>query len=86
VNPSSIERKARVGIHHRLRPVRHPVVGRVRDQGHARLGQPYPAGTAHYRDIDYVSIAFTTDAARAAALIPAELQLIPIPGLPIDLA
>jgi hypothetical protein len=45
-------------------------------------GEPYLAGTAHYRDIDYVSIAFTTDATKAAALLPKTLELIPIPGLP----
>ncbi len=45
-------------------------------------GQPYLAGTACYRDIDYVSIAFTTDANKAAALLPTKLALIPIPGLP----
>jgi hypothetical protein len=44
-------------------------------------GETYPA-TAGYRDIDYVSIAFATDADKAAALIPKELELITIPGLP----
>jgi hypothetical protein len=30
--------------------------------------------------MDYVSIAFATDADKAAVLIPKELELIPIPG------
>jgi hypothetical protein len=37
---------------------------------------------AGYGNIDYVCVAFATDADKAAALIPKELELIPIPGLP----
>jgi len=37
---------------------------------------------AGYGNIDYVCVAFATDAEKAAALIPKELELIPIPGLP----
>ena len=45
-------------------------------------GETYPAALAKYGNMDYVSIAFATDAVRAAALIPKELELITIPGLP----
>ncbi len=44
-------------------------------------GQTYPSAMAVYRNMDYVSIAFATDADRAATLIPKELELIEIPGL-----
>jgi len=37
---------------------------------------------AGYGNIDYVCVAFATDAEKAAALIPKELELITIPGLP----
>jgi len=45
-------------------------------------GPTYPAARCDYRNMDYVSIAFATDADKAAALIPAELELIktPMPG------
>jgi hypothetical protein len=45
-------------------------------------GQVYLPSIAKYGDMDYVSIAFATDADKAAALIPKELQLvkIPLPG------
>jgi acetoacetate decarboxylase len=49
-------------------------------------GQIYPSGIASYRNIDFVSIAFATDADKAAALIPKELQLLKIPGLPSQAA
>ena len=45
-------------------------------------GETYQAASASYRDMDYVSVAFATDADKAAALIPSQLQLIPIPGVP----
>jgi hypothetical protein len=45
-------------------------------------GQTYLAASARYGDMDYVSVAFATDADKAAALIPKELELIKIPGLP----
>jgi hypothetical protein len=45
-------------------------------------GETYDSAIANYGNIDYVSIAFATDADRAAALIPKELELITIPGLP----
>jgi hypothetical protein len=35
-----------------------------------------------YRDIDYVSVAFATDAEMAAALLPNELELLSLPALP----
>lgn len=44
-------------------------------------GPTYPP-VAKYGDIDYVAVAYATDADKAAALIPKELELIPIPGLP----
>jgi hypothetical protein len=42
-------------------------------------GQSYLAPRASYADMDYVSITFATDADKAAALIPEELELIPFP-------
>jgi hypothetical protein len=45
-------------------------------------GETYLSAVANYGDMDYVSIAFATDADKAAALIPKELELITIPGLP----
>jgi Acetoacetate decarboxylase (ADC) len=45
-------------------------------------GQTYLAASASYGDMDYVSIAFATDAAKAAALLPQELALLTIPGMP----
>jgi hypothetical protein len=42
-------------------------------------GQVYLPSIAKYGDMDYVSIAFATDADKAAALIPKELQLVKIP-------
>jgi hypothetical protein len=45
-------------------------------------GQAYPPTRAAYRNIDYVSVVFATDATKAAALLPKELELIGIPGLP----
>jgi Acetoacetate decarboxylase (ADC) len=42
-------------------------------------GQVYLPSIANYRDMDYVSITFATDADKAAALIPKELQLVKIP-------
>jgi len=47
-------------------------------------GQTYLSAVAAYGDMDYVCIAFATDAAMAAALIPKELQLIQTPALPAD--
>ena len=44
-------------------------------------GETYPM-IAGYGNIDYVCVAFATNADKAAALIPKELELIPIPGLP----
>ena len=44
-------------------------------------GETYPSAMAAYRNMDYVSIAFATDAQKAAALIPRELELIEVPGL-----
>ena len=44
-------------------------------------GETYPM-IAGYGNIDYVCVAFATDADKEAALIPKELQLIKIPGLP----
>src|SRR6185295_11730177 len=45
-------------------------------------GPTYPAARCDYWNMDYVSIAFATDADKAAALIPAELEFIktPMPG------
>jgi hypothetical protein len=43
--------------------------------------EPYGPG-ASYQDIDFVSVSFATDADKAAALIPKELGLVPIPPLP----
>ncbi len=48
--------------------------------------EAYHSPIAKYRNMDYVSIAFATDAAKAAALIPEELQLIDIPPLPGQVA
>ncbi|MET0715734.1 MAG: acetoacetate decarboxylase family protein, partial [Mycetocola sp.] len=45
-------------------------------------GPPYDPTIAKYRNIDYISIAFATDAENAAALIPEELELVDIPALP----
>jgi acetoacetate decarboxylase len=45
-------------------------------------GETYRPAMASYADMDYVSIAFATDADKAAALIPKELQLIKISALP----
>ncbi len=45
-------------------------------------GQTYDAAMAGYKAMDYVSVAFATDAEKAAALIPKELELIAIPALP----
>jgi acetoacetate decarboxylase len=42
----------------------------------------YPATAARYRNMDYVSIAFATDAEKAAALIPQELELLKVSALP----
>jgi acetoacetate decarboxylase len=44
--------------------------------------QAYLSPIAKYRRMDYVSIAYATDADKAAALIPKELQLVEIPGRP----
>jgi Acetoacetate decarboxylase (ADC) len=46
-------------------------------------GPTYPAAKGAYENMDYVCIAFATDAAKAAALIPKELQLVqlPLPGV-----
>jgi hypothetical protein len=44
--------------------------------------QAYLSPIAKYRHMDYVSVAYATDADKAAALIPKELQLVEIPGLP----
>jgi hypothetical protein len=44
-------------------------------------GQTYLT-IASYWDVDFVAIAFATDADKAAALIPKELELIKIPALP----
>jgi len=45
-------------------------------------GPTYPAAEGAYQDMDYVCITFLTDADKAAALIPKELQLLklPVPG------
>ena len=43
-------------------------------------GESYLAAKAEYHDIDYVSIAYATDADKAAALIPEELEVVEIPG------
>jgi len=48
--------------------------------------EAYHSPIAKYRNMDYVSITFATDAAKAAALIPEELQLIDIPPLPGQVA
>jgi acetoacetate decarboxylase len=45
-------------------------------------GETYVAAIAKYGDMDYVSIAYATDADKAAALLPKELDLVKIPGLP----
>jgi hypothetical protein len=44
--------------------------------------QAYLSPIAKYGGMDYVSIAYATDAEKAAALIPKELQLVEIPALP----
>jgi hypothetical protein len=44
-------------------------------------GPTYVAAMAAYGNMDYVSIAFATDADKAAALIPKELELLSIPAL-----
>jgi hypothetical protein len=44
--------------------------------------QAYLSPIAKYSRMDYVSVAYATDADKAAALIPKELQLVEIPGLP----
>jgi hypothetical protein len=44
-------------------------------------GQTYDPASANYGDMDYVSVAYATDADKAAALIPKELELLGIPGL-----
>lgn len=44
-------------------------------------GQTYVT-FAGYRDVDFVAVAYATDADKAAALIPKELELINIPPLP----
>ena len=38
--------------------------------------------TYHYRNIDMVAVAFSTDQDKAARLVPKELDLIAIPGMP----
>jgi hypothetical protein len=43
--------------------------------------ESYHSPIANYRGMDYVSIAFATDADKAAALIPKELRLLDIPAL-----
>ena len=45
-------------------------------------GETYNQAIAAYKDMDYVSIVFATDANKASALIPKELQLLTIPGMP----
>jgi len=45
-------------------------------------GETYHQTMAAYADMDYVSIVFATDADKAAALIPKEVQLLTIPGMP----
>jgi hypothetical protein len=45
-------------------------------------GQTYVAEKGGYQNIDYVGIGFATDAEKAAALIPKELELMKVPGLP----
>ncbi len=46
-------------------------------------GPTYPAKMPyHYRDVDMIIVAFATDADKAAALIPKELDLIKIAALP----
>jgi hypothetical protein len=44
-------------------------------------GEAYLSPIAKYQRMDYVSVAYATDADKAAALIPKELQLVEIPGL-----
>jgi len=44
-------------------------------------GEAYNAAMAAYRNMDYVCIAYATDADKAAALIPEELTLAEIPGM-----
>ena len=45
-------------------------------------GQVYLSAMAKYGDMDYVSISYVTDADKAAALIPEQLELVKIPALP----
>ena len=45
-------------------------------------GQVYLSPMAKYGDMDYVSISYVTDADKAAALIPKQLELVKIPSLP----
>ena len=45
-------------------------------------GETYNPAMAAYVGMDYVSIAFATDADKAAALIPKELQLVEVLGMP----
>jgi Acetoacetate decarboxylase (ADC) len=45
-------------------------------------GETYNAARAAYRNMDYVCVAFATDADKAAALIPKELALVQIPAIP----
>lgn len=45
-------------------------------------GQVYLSPMAKYGDMDYVSISYVTDADKAAALIPKQLELVKIPALP----
>jgi hypothetical protein len=49
-------------------------------------GQSYLSPVAKYGNMDYVSVVFATDAEKAAALIPKELELLGIPGLPGQVA
>ena len=49
-------------------------------------GEAYRSPIAKYQNMDYVSITFATNADKAAALIPKELQLIDIPPLPGQVA
>ena len=45
-------------------------------------GETYSAALAAYGNMDYVCTVFATDAVKAAALIPQELELMKIPGAP----
>jgi hypothetical protein len=44
-------------------------------------GPTYDPATANYGNMDYVSVAYATDADKAAALIPKELELLSVPAL-----